>query len=102
MNLHVTKCVCICLSVLASISLPVDHARWASLSKGEASGGVCGRFRIHGGRREGGCGQPAGGGVLSQGPQGLSLLSASEREQACALVIDKLFVNIRIVIKKNK
>lgn len=30
---------------------PVDHTRWTSLSEGEASRRVCGRFRIHGGRR---------------------------------------------------
>lgn len=33
------------------LNSPVDHTRWASLSEGEASRGVCGRFRIHGGRR---------------------------------------------------
>lgn len=30
---------------------PVDHTRWTSLSEGEASRRVCGRFGIHGGRR---------------------------------------------------
>lgn len=34
------------------INSPIDHTRWTSLSEGEASRGVCGRFRIHGGRRE--------------------------------------------------
>lgn len=34
-------------------SSPVNHARGASLSMGETGGGVCGRFRIHGGRLEG-------------------------------------------------
>lgn len=48
---------------------PVDHAGRASLSEGEASGGVCGRFRIHGGRREG-VWPACRGGALSPGPLG--------------------------------
>lgn len=73
---------------LVSSNLPVYHARWASLSEGEAGRGVCSRFRIHGGRREGM--RPAcRGGVLSVGPQGLSPIRACgrEREDMCQSVV---------------